>query len=233
MEYWEILKPKLPNGGLFQKESMRRLNDARVSLKHHGNLPSKSNIEGFRVNSTDFFRDNTPLIFKINFDDISLIDLVNCVEAKRDLKEASELINHGNFDDAINSIAAAFGLLIYDYEKRKLSKYGRSPFFFGDVSQLGHTWKQEDRYLSQFIIDVQVSLENIQDAIKILSLGLDYRRYVKFRLITPRIEMYHDGSYSIYQLHDKKPLNNEEIQFCYDFVIESAIVLQEFDFDVA
>ncbi|HBX87013.1 MAG TPA: hypothetical protein DEG09_00170 [Marinilabiliaceae bacterium] len=39
MDYWELLEPKLTEGGLTQKESMRRLNKARVALKHHGTLP--------------------------------------------------------------------------------------------------------------------------------------------------------------------------------------------------
>lgn len=40
MEYWDLISQKLSNQELTQKESMRRLNRARVALKHHGTLPS-------------------------------------------------------------------------------------------------------------------------------------------------------------------------------------------------
>jgi len=78
MEYWEILAStsKLPEGVLIQKESMRRLNKARVALNHHGILPSKLGIEAFRASVTNFFEENTPLIFDIKFSEISLIELV-------------------------------------------------------------------------------------------------------------------------------------------------------------
>ena len=44
LEYWGILASKLPEGIPTQKESMRRLNRARVALKHHGTSPSKLDI---------------------------------------------------------------------------------------------------------------------------------------------------------------------------------------------
>lgn len=40
LDYWDILSPKITGAGLPQKESMRRLNKARVSLKHSGTFPS-------------------------------------------------------------------------------------------------------------------------------------------------------------------------------------------------
>jgi len=61
IEYWEKLKPPLSTANkpeLTQKESMRRLNDARVSLKHHGTLPSKLDIDNFRVICNTFFEEN-------------------------------------------------------------------------------------------------------------------------------------------------------------------------------
>jgi len=51
MEYWDLnlikqgLQKKEMEGELTQKESMRRLNRARVALKHHGTMPSKLDIE--------------------------------------------------------------------------------------------------------------------------------------------------------------------------------------------
>lgn len=55
MEYWEIINKELGGVELSQKASMNRLNTARRSLKHSGLLPTKPDIESFRVNSKDFF----------------------------------------------------------------------------------------------------------------------------------------------------------------------------------
>jgi hypothetical protein len=77
MDYWDVLNVKLAPKELEQKESMRRLNKARVALKHHGTFPSNLDIESFRVSTTNFFQENTPLVFGVALDDISLIEFVN------------------------------------------------------------------------------------------------------------------------------------------------------------
>lgn len=73
---------------------MRRLNRARVALKHHGTMPSKLDIEAFRGSTTNFFEDNTGIVFGIRFTDISLVDLVQCKDAKNNLKEGGKYYIH-------------------------------------------------------------------------------------------------------------------------------------------
>ncbi|MCD6344223.1 MAG: hypothetical protein J7M17_01270, partial [Anaerolineae bacterium] len=91
MDYWELLSKKLPTE-LGHKEAMRRLNKARVALKHHGTLPSKLDVEAFRATITNFFTDNTPLVFGFPFTAISLTDFVQPAEARDNLKEAERLL---------------------------------------------------------------------------------------------------------------------------------------------
>jgi hypothetical protein len=239
MEYWEILASKLPKGVPTQKESMRRLNEARVALKHHGTSPSKLDIEAFRASATNFFEENTLPIFDIKFSEISLIELVQCEETKNNLKESEQLLEENKIEDSLDKVALAFTQLIDDYESRKRGRFGRSPFFFGksltflssfhmgiDRSQIGK--------LADFIDKVKESVEALQDAVKILSLGVDYRRYVKFRLLTPHIDRALAGNYLISRgsWGEKGIPSVEDVQFCIDFVIESAVTLQEFDFNI-
>lgn len=44
LAYWEELSRMIPDDGLTQKKAMSRLNEARVGLKHHGNMPARSAI---------------------------------------------------------------------------------------------------------------------------------------------------------------------------------------------
>src|SRR5437588_6759508 len=46
-DYWIEIEKHLQNKALSEKRSMERLNNARVSFKHHGNLPHASSIEKF------------------------------------------------------------------------------------------------------------------------------------------------------------------------------------------
>lgn len=85
------------------------------------------------------------------------------------------------------------------------------------------TGSEFERRLAEFIDKVKKSIESLQQAVKILSLGIDYRRYVKFRLLTPHISRTLDGTYHIHRVQwgSKGKPTIEDVQFCIDFVIES------------
>ncbi len=240
MEYWEILSSNLPEGMPTQKESMRRLNRARVALKHHGTLPSKLDIEAFRTSATNFFEENTSPIFGIKFSEISLIELVQYEKTKNNLKEAAQLLEQNEIEESLDKVALAFTQLIDDYESRKTGQFGRSPFFFGESLTFLSSFsmdidRSQVRKFADFIDKVKESVEALQDAVKILSLGINYRRYVKFRMLTPIItRTIFDGTYHIHRIQygSKGIPTVDDVQFCIDFVIESSISLQEFDFSI-
>ena len=239
MEYWEILASKLPEGVPTQKESIRRLNRARVALKHHGTSPSKLDIEAFRASATNFFEENTSPIFDIKFSEISLIELVQCEEIKNNLEESERLLKENKIEESLDKVAISFTQLIGDYESRKRGRFGRSPFFFGESLTFLSSFhmgidRSKERKLADFVDKIKESVEALQVAVKILSLGVDYRRYVKFRLLTPHIDRALAGNYLISRGNwgEKGVPSVEDVQFCIDFVIESAVILQEFDFNI-
>lgn len=245
MEYWDLINNKeLSPKGITQKESMRRLNRARVELKHNGILLSKLDIEGFRVNAADFFEENTPIVFGIQLNDVSLTELVQYKKARDYLKKAEKALKQNKREDALDNVAFAFEQLIRDYESTKIGKFGRSIFRFGrDMTFMGSSsWdfnglmvRNGFRFkgkMREFVDSVKESLEGIQSAVKILSLGIDYRRYMKFRLLTPVVYLDEYGKWEASRdtWGSKGIPTVEDVQFCIDFVIESAISLQELDF---
>jgi hypothetical protein len=233
MKYWDEISKKSPNGiGLSQKEPMRILNDRRVQLKHKGNIPSKFEVESARFNATSFFQENTSLIFGIGFDNISMTNFVQYIPARDNLNQATEFMDKGELENALARIAIAFASIIDDYENRKTSKYGKSPFFFGTSFTFLDSFfmKISDNKMKEFVDKVKDSIEPMQEAMKILTLGLDYRRYTKFRLLAPRVLKSFNG-YNLSSFNRERSLTVEECRFCHDFVIESAIRVQDFDFN--
>src|SRR5207244_8737961 len=104
-DYWTELDKHLQGQSLSEKRSMDRLNDARVSFKHHGNLPHASSIEKFRVNVTDFFEENTRLIFGVEFSNMSMTYLIQNNAVKMLLDEANELVERGARAESLDKIA--------------------------------------------------------------------------------------------------------------------------------
>ncbi len=235
MQYWVVLRPHLQNGELSQKEEMRRLNKIRVDLKHIGILPSKLVVESLRANTTSFFEENTPLIFGIEFGKISMTYLIQNNTVKTLLDEAGAFMEHGSRAKAIDKIALAFEELMIEYTISKFPRRRRNLFssrFF--LPRLKSSQPDSSRQLEDFAEQVKEALEELRESMVILSLGLDYQRYVRFKQLTPFVVRY-SGS-----VHPSLPQSTEEehapslahCQFCYDFVIASAIRIQSFDFDI-
>ncbi len=237
LDYWSAIGKKLPGGELGMKESMSRLNKARVGLKHSGIIPDKSMIEGFRSSVTSFFQESTPRVFEDKkFDDISMVDLVQYERTRLDLKDAEALIKNKSFKDALTKIAIGFAKLVDDYEEKRKKQFGRSPFFFGQ----SFAFQSLDRFglpapnMSEYLERMGRTLGEIQEAMKTLSLGLDYREYSRFRVYTPAILRIIEGGYEPQWIERPGPeyegdglTLEEECRFCLDFVIESALRLQE------
>lgn len=237
MDYWDILNRKLDPHELEQKESMRRLNKARVALKHYGTFPSDLDIESFRASTTSFFQDNTHLVFGINLDEVSLIELVNPEAARARLHEAQESIRRGDTLDALDKIAVAFTEIISDYEDRKRDRFEDSPFYFGGdltfLSSFHMGLRSVDEKLADFVDRVKESLEAMQDAIKVLALGMDYRKYSKFKRLTPNVTRIPRGELHLQRRFDEEHAPSvDDARFCVDFVVESALALSEFDYSV-
>jgi hypothetical protein len=235
LEYWT----KIPS--LTLKETMRNLNSRRVNIKHKGLLPSKSDIEISRVNAMDFFEQNTILQFDIDFKHISLLDLVLYKEVKDNLIIACKSLESNEIQKCIEHSALAFDDLIHSYEVSKETYFGKSPFYFGkNLSFLssfhigiGNEFEgRKGKKLDDFIDRVKESLEGLQNAVKILSFGIDYKKYSKFKLLTPIVTRFIGGQ-RIAEIYGEKKWTKENCQFCIDFVIESSLKLQEFDFDIS
>jgi hypothetical protein len=238
--HWEMLKPKLSGEGLTQKAAMSRLDASRGNLKHKGLLPHKQDIEELRASAMNFFIDNTPLVFDVDFGNISMINLVTYEETRERLKKAEEHEKKGEIEQALIEIGFAFNQLINDYEKTKHSGFGHSPFFFGhDMSfesssnmGLGQEYNPfKDFGFSNFVEKVTESLEAMRKAIEILSLGIDYRQYIRFQQLVPEIFKNAGRSYSYRFRREQKP-SIEDYEFCFNFVIDSAIRLEELNFEI-
>jgi hypothetical protein len=212
------------------QESMKRFNKTRVGIKHNGTMVSKSDVEYFKNICHSFFIDNTKILFNMDFDNISMVNLVTYDIPKQHLLNAETEMNKLNYKQAFCEVTLAFWKLIEEYEQTKNKAYGQSPFFFGGISLFNHFTRFDDKELDSIISDVKNSLEKMQSALKIISLGFDYRKFTKFNLLTPGYVRTVGG----YVLNERwnSQYNLDDAKWCYDYVIECCIILQNFDYKV-
>ncbi len=89
----------------------------------------------------------------------------------------------------------------------------------------------EQRKLADFVEQTISSLQALNEVLRVITMGLDYRRYSKFRALTPHVSKTMGGQYFFSHTGLSAEINAEECQYCFDFVIDSALRLQDFEFD--
>lgn len=227
MDYWN----KFPN--LTLRESIRALKDRRVNIKHKGLLPSKSDIEISRINANDFFKQNTPIFFDIDFDEIALYTLIEDKNLRKYLEEAQKALDDKKYQIVIEKTSVAFNELLFIYEENKTNDY-ESPFHLGKDMRFSSSFTEEIRdkpKLVDFVKRTSDSLNKIQKRLKIISFGIDYKKYIKFDLLTPVVSKTLGGEY-VLEMFGKKIWSKENCQYCIDFVTDCCLKLQEFNFDI-
>lgn len=230
---------KLPD--LLCEATMTNLNSKRVNLKHYGALPSKLDVEISRVNVADFFQQNTPIFFGVSFEEISLSSLIKYESVREYVEQAQKYCNNDEYTDSITQSQIAFKELLASYIEENTKNF-KSPFIqhhnFRFLSSfhlqigLGHNF-------DEFIDQVSNSIPAIEETLNIIGLGIGYKQYCKFKLLEPHIQVWPTDTgrkYDYYigqdQDQDRRICNKKNAEFCYNFVIDSSLRLQQFDIDI-
>lgn len=232
MKYWN----KYPNLTLI--EPMRKLKDRRVNIKHKGLFPSKLDIEESRNTITNFFRENTTIQFGEDFDTISISDLITYQNIKDYVNKAEYYLSQDNIYNCLVNAKIGFKELLSTYESDK-AQWRDSIYSVGekvekDYRNLVSSNKEGLRWFEQ----VTKTSNAIRDILKISALGIDYRKYALFDFITPKVLLTCNIDEDKYVAENTehfemtKSIKPEDCRFCIDFVIDSALKLQEFQFSL-
>lgn len=235
MNYWN----KIPE--LTLKESMRILKDRRVNIKHKGLFPSKSDIEISRITMADFLNQNTKIQFDMDFSSVSISSLISYNRVKEHIDVAEEYLVKNDFYNCLVNAKIAFMELLSSYESSKRGKYHINSIVNVGL-KIGNEYQKligNDRELGeQWFRNVSETTNRIREILKITALGIDYRKYAFFEYITPETNVYWTNNSSEYHSMPKDyyesrfNLRMSDCQFCIEFVIDSALKLQEFDYDI-
>lgn len=224
--FWNGLKNCSNPVHLPLERQMRRLNQARVALKHHGQRPSRDQLTTHLDNAKAFTEDVCDKNFATSLWEISLVELIENEQVRNLLKEAREAIGRNDLRDAFTK--AALGLANCLAHARQ----------FLDPPLLGQTQLRHFSYgnrefdtslkpLVQKIDDVFSESRNLFDLkIMLTSLGIDFFRYDKFQKLTPRVSISVSGiPYHVW--HTSVSDRPEDARWCIDFVTDFMLRVEE------
>jgi hypothetical protein len=220
--YIHALEEKI--GGLLpDRAGLDALNKARVGLKHYGNMPSGADLEGYRATTTAFLQSSAPLLFGVDLDAISMADLVSNDGARNLVRNAAAHATRNAFAESVLALDAAFQAVVEDFDVRCSKRLGPSPYLF--QGPLWHSFNlalyRDDQDTLTRAFDVLASaIRSTQGALRMLSSGVDMRKHRRFFALVERSR--------VFKTSVVESVGADDVAFCREFVIETALSLQEF-----
>ena len=232
LNYWDII-PQLP-----YKVQMANLNNIRKNLKHHANFPDKIDIQRCCVDVGAFLKESTKEFLKKEFDDISLSTLISFETVREDVEKAEVFMKDGLIFESLDYSKKAFMKLLSTYESNK-GQWRNSILNVGvKVGNEYRKFAKSNTEGSNWFELMTKTTNSMRDVIKITALGIDYKRYALFNYITPNVVEGCDATGTIYvsekkeSFESKISVRRDDCQFCISFVVDCALKLQEFDFEI-
>ena len=131
-----MLSPAKLTGGvnLAVKQGMVRLNKIRVNLKHHGVQPGKAAIDQNLADAATFFAANTRLVFDVDYDQVSMADVIEQEKVRELVRKAETANPSGDYVSAMVALSDACELLLMP---RRSDSWRPSPLRLGTTSAGG------------------------------------------------------------------------------------------------
>lgn len=238
--YWDEISKKL-DSPLGYKRQMMSVNNARVAFKHHGNEPTQRTIESAREAVRGLLYDETPRLFGVELDQVSMAQFVTYSPARDFLSQAEQ-----HWPDqpghAFADLATAFDELLSDYVDGKhgfLAEPGwlEAPDLRTATTYLQtHGSRRSDSSmlaisaLREYDRRLGESLRSLRTGLRVVGLGIDLKRHARFKALTPEVSGRAAGGRS-WQEPVGMIRTQEEFDFCVEFVVSTALRLAEFDYE--
>lgn len=240
MEYFDLIPI------LDLKPSVKKINDRRNSLKHNGQIPAKIDIDESRVIANLFFEQNTPRIFGIDYNEVSLVQLISNQKVKDFLSESEKHLLQGETIKCVKEVAKAFWELQQQHSKywnRHRAKFGDERLilpipswdgtnFFVNYQHVGWIEKgdlQISSGVAGLIHIINRNFGSLFSSLDAFTFGVDFGELSYFRMFMPVVvgTIIATGEYAVSEVRDGVTINEDKCRFAIDFVIKFALNYKE------
>jgi len=155
------------------RHGIARFNKARVELKHRGTFPSRQDISGFHSMISCFLDECTPIIFGIQYEDVSLSELIVDADIRAKWIEAESHLKANSHQEFACSLAHMVHMTINKRKSKSLVDEGYEfrphiPRYFGE---------EHDHGLADAVETIYRRMDEMKEWIELMSYGFNIERY--------------------------------------------------------
>jgi hypothetical protein len=226
----EYEKKANPSFILISRNELVQLNTLRNNIKHQGIIPNIKHTKTLIAPILAFFREYSQRYFNLEWDFISLVDLIKKDTVKAALKKVEDLINRAKYKEALNEMA----IIKFQVFDEQLMRIKFDPkWHFGSRSEKAEELRKSRNIFLEHDDDV---FSDLYDRTKFLERGINRTLMDKFEALTAKVGINNLADWKYLLKHDRNwgKINwTREISiFCFDFLIDAIIKYQGRDYEV-
>ncbi|MEV4672766.1 hypothetical protein AB0K34_14010 [Actinomadura sp. NPDC049382] len=235
--YFDNIDKSLVGTQLTGRKAVGRITDLRNAFKHANTWPGPSGIEQSRADAASFFEENTPKVFGVPYIEIHMADLIPQDAIRQMAKDAHAAEASGDMITAMALLREAVDELFRSHIRWE--DMSRSPFSIGPdlrhpVSKrtlraaLTDDRQGNARDVAEQLHTMTKIVDEAQAALRVIATGVEYHAYLRFQLLTPRVDYMFSGGKTIGHHPDYAP-SHDDFAYCSAFTVSTAVRLAEID----
>ena len=208
------------------RAAILRLNRARVNFKHHGLAVSHEEATGFVITVEGFLSEVSVEALDVEFESISLISQIDHTRTRNWLRKAENLRHSGDYRESLSCASKAMTVYL-SYSAR-----------------WARTWREDVFHFYPYGIDAGSNLEDLAEWTKgliepivehldLIIQGVDIALYRRFLSLVPRSVLTLANTITSNRYPASVVPSEEDVHFCIEFVVDSALRMRENRFPIA
>ncbi|MGI0027042.1 MAG: hypothetical protein ACREAD_04295 [Nitrosopumilaceae archaeon] len=206
-------------GNIPDRANIIHVHNIRNDAQHDARYPNNSEISDCQTYTRDFLQKISLLIWNLDFDRISMADLIQNQKIQTYLKKAENALLNKDYKITVEQSVIGFEKTL-NYVGRAIvgSAYFSSSSSIVVSDSFGRDPKP-DRNLTN-------TIEKMSDTLRLVSLGLNLLDYKKFKVISGE-PLFSIGNEDPVDFHDtKENLTQDDAEFAFAYAVDSILMVE-------
>ena len=225
-KYFDLINARISPREIPFRLSLIALNKQRVSSKHYGIIPARSEVEKMPIIVQEMFEEITKSVLHASFGSVTLIDLLRDNEAKMALKDAELALVASDFEGCLIACRKAIFIQFEnDYNVSGFAKAGNDQRFisFFSPGKYAPIYAKNKDYVDRQVDEPTdyIVIDYAKLEMELMTQGVDSVSFWNIRRLTPAVYRNDKGEWVIKREFAK--LEPEGIKERAEYVLDAAI----------
>ncbi len=225
-KYFELINARISPKEIPFRLPLIALNKLRVSSKHYGIIPARSEVEKMPLIVQELFEEVTKSVLNASFVSVTLIDLLRDNEVKTMLKDAEAAFAASDFEECLTACRKAIYIRFEnDYNISRFAKEDSTQNLLSFILPGNHApqYAKNKDYVQRQVNEPTdyIVIDHNKLEMELMILGVESVSFWNIRRLTPAVYRNDDGNWLIKREFSK--LDQAGIRERAEYVLDTAI----------